>query len=436
MKKLITLILGVLLTSSIFAEDRNNILKVYNWADYISPEVLASFPDWYKQQTGEDIEIIYNTFDINENMLTQIEVGYEDYDVVCPSEYIIDRMLKSSLLLPLDKSIIPDSIYYFNNVASFAIENFRQMSNKVDVSDYAIGYMWGTTGWLYNEAYTDPKDLTSWDAIFNPKFNKAIYMKDAYRDVYTVMVQYAYYKDLLDSTITKEELVQNLKKEYIDSVEVLLKLAKDNIAGWEVDFGKEEMARGTNYINLSWSGDALWAIQEASEVGINLNYIVPKEGTNIWFDGWVIPKYAQNKKAAVYFIDYMCRPDNAIKNMEEIGYVSVIGTPEILEWAQDTIHDSIDVSYMFGPEATKVRVNPILYPDKSVIDRAALMKDGGKYNNDLTNMWNSVKGDNLSIGWIIVIGIFIVALIVLIIVKMTNKNLPTQVKKKTKRYGK
>ena len=124
-----------------FAADRAHTLKVYNWADYIDMDnVLNSFPAWYKAQTGEEVNVIYQTFDINESMLTQIEVGKEDYDVVCPSEYIIERMLKQNLLQKIQKELVPDSVNYFKNVAQFVTDKFQQIAPEgVDASDYTIG---------------------------------------------------------------------------------------------------------------------------------------------------------------------------------------------------------------------------------------------------------------------------------------------------------
>ena len=391
----------------IFAADRAHTLKVYNWADYIDMDnVLNTFPEWYKAQTGEDVEVIYQTFDINESMLTQIEVGKEDYDVVCPSEYIIERMLKLNLLQKIQKELVPDSVYYFDNVAPFVAEKFQQIAPEGMVAaDYTVGYMGGTTGWMYNpkaleENSVDVSLLKSWSALTNPVFKNHIYMKDAFRDVYSVLVLYAYQEELAAGKVTKEELMKDITDERIARVENLLKEAKDNIAGWEVDFGKEEMTKGKMWLNLSWSGDAQWAIDEAAEMGLELKYIVPDEGSNVWYDGWVIPIYAKNPKAATFFIDYMCKPENAIYNMEEIGYVSVIATPEIFEWANDeeAWPETVDASYFFGDIAKKAHLNPVQYPDIAVINKCALMHDAGDQTEALIAMWNRVKGDNLSTG--------------------------------------
>ena len=432
LRTLVVLVMAALMACPLFtqAADRAHTLKVYNWADYIDMDnVLNNFPAWYKEQTGEDVEIIYQTFDINESMLTEIEIGHEDYDVICPSEYIIERMLRRGLLQPINKNFgeLPD---YTKLVAPFAQEMFQQMvaekeQEDMKASDYTVGYMWGTTGFLYNPKFVDEADIRSLGGLLNPKFKDRIFMKDAFRDVYSVVVLYVYRDEIARGEVTRDELVAHVTDERIARVEEFLRQAKNNIAGWEVDFGKEEMAKGKTWLNLSWSGDAQWAIDEASEVGVELKYIVPEEGSNVWFDGWCIPKYAQNVKAASYFINYLCMPENAILNMEEIGYVSVIASPEILEWA-DNAEDNeqtADLSYFFGPEATAIHANQVLYPDKSVIDRCALMHDCDTKTAAMLDMWNRVKGDNLGgSNLMMIVGIVIVLLILFFVILGINKN--------------
>ena len=180
-------------------------------------------------------------------------------------------------------------------------------------------------------------------------------------------------------------------------------------------FCLRKMSKGRGVVSLNWSGDAVWAIEEAAEVGVNLNYIVPEEGSTVWCDGWVIPKYAHNIKAATYFIDFMCRPDIAIRNMEETGYIAANASPEVLESQINEELEPIDVSYFFGPEATAVRVDPVLYPDKAVIDRCALEHDWGEDTAKLLAMWSRIKGDNASSLTYIVIGIALAAIILAVV---------------------
>ena len=330
-------------------EERSHVLKVYNWADYIDEDVLAEFPAWYKQQTGEDIRLIYQVFDINEIMLTKIERGHEDFDVVCPSEYIIERMLKKDLLLPIDRNFgkTPD---YLPNISPYIRRELNKTSQPGrTTTDYAVPYMWGTAGILYNRNFITPDEAGSWHCLWNSKNKGKILMKDSYRDAYGTAIIYAHARQLADSTVTVEQLMNDNSPEAIALAEKYLKAMKPNIAGWEADFGKEMMTKNKTWLNLTWSGDAVWAIEEAEAVGVDLAYEVPREGSNIWYDGWVIPKYAGNPKAAAYFINYLCRPDIALRNMDAIGYVSAVATPEIMEAKQDTaIATRSDLSYFFG----------------------------------------------------------------------------------------
>ena len=434
------LALPCLFVSNSYAADREHTLKIYNWADYIDMDnVLNTFPDWYYEQTGEKVNILYQTFDINESMLTEIEKGHEDYDVICPSEYIIERMLRQGLLLPINKDFgsTPD---YTTNVAPFAVEKFQQMApqgSDIQVSDYTVGYMWGTTGILYNTKLVNKEDIHSLGGLLNPKFKEKVFMKDAFRDIYSVVVLYVYRDEIANGEVTRDELVAHVTDERIARVEAFLQQAKDNIAGWEVDFGKEEMTKGNSWLNLSWSGDAQWAIEEASHVGVELDYLVPDEGSNVWFDGWCIPKYAVNTKAASYFINYMCMPQNAILNMEEIGYVSVIASPEVLEWADDDdIEETADLSYMFGDSATSVHANQVLYPDKSVIDRCALMHDCGDETEAMLAMWSRVKGDNLSPKLVAVVLIVLVLIVAFAISQTITKRRQRNLQRRRKNHKK
>ena len=411
MKKFLILaaLSAVLLSCS---SNRDQVLKVYNWSDYIDESVLPEFEAWYKAQTGEDIKVVYQTFDVNETMLSKIEKGHEDYDVVCPSDYIIERMLNEGLILPLDFASIPEEINYIaHNRSPFMYEMFREINPSIDANDYSVPYMWGTTGIIYNTEKVSAEEAGTWDVIRNPKFAGQILIKDAARDVYGPVLIYLKQKELKEGKVTLQELMHDSSDESIAAVENYLRQVKDGVLGWEADFGKDQMTKGRGVVSLNWSGDAVWAIEEAAEVGVSLDYIVPEEGSTVWFDGWVIPKYAKNLKAATYFINFMCRPDIAIRNMDETGYVSANGAIEVLESQIDEEWEPIDLSYFFGPEADSVCVNPVLYPDKAVIDRCALEHDWGDETDKLLAMWSRVKGDNASSLTYIIIGLAAVAVI-------------------------
>ena len=414
-------------------EQRMQILKVYNWGDYIDEELIPEFEAWYEEQTGESVEIIYQTFDINEVMLAKIENGEADFDVVCPSEYIIERMLRGDMLLPIltpefVEEIDAKDINYFDCVSPYIKEQFGLLEapEGVDPNDYSVGYMWGTTGILYNKKYVTQEEASSWDLMFDKRLKDKIFVKDAFRDVYSPMLIYAKTlegrangtlgEDEFLDIDTIHELMYDSSDESIALVEGYLKRMKELVAGWEADFGKEMMTQEKAWINLMWSGDAVWAIDEASSVDVELGYVVPEEGSVVWFDGWVIPKYARNLRAARYFIDYMCMPENAIRNMDATGYVSVVATEEVFDTLEDLCYaepEVCDLSYLFvdsegnpleGSES--VMADPVLYPDKSVIDRCGVMHDSGDRTDKMLEMWSRVKGDNLSVGMLVGIIVF------------------------------
>ena len=419
MKKILYIVAAVLLMAGC-SEDREHILKVYNWADYIDEELIDEFETWYEDQTGEPVEIIYQTFDINETMLSKIELGHEDYDVVCPSDYIIERMLANDLLLPLERDFgeTPD---YIGNVAPYIVEKFNQIEgNGKNANDYSVGYMWGTVGLTYNPKYIPDEEVKSWDVLRNPAYSGKVLMKDAFRDVYTSLLV-ALNKEAIDAGEKSIEKISfDTSEESIKLVEDYLNSFKESVCGWEADFGKEQMTKELAWINLTWSGDAQWAIDEAADIGMDLRYAIPETGSAVWFDGWVIPKYAKNIKAARYFINFMCKPENALRNMDMTGYVSAIGGDEILESISDPEEfEPIDASYFFGAQADSVCINPVMYPEKNIIERCAMMHDRG--TEELLKMWSRIKGDSSSAWTYILICLVFAGLIAAVIVKYTKK---------------
>ena len=445
MRKFYTIFLSLLavmlLPGCYDSESRENVLKIYNWGDYIDEEVLAAFPEWYKEQTGEDVRIVYQTFDINEIMLTKIERGKEDFDVVCPSEYIIERMLVKDLLVPIDTAF-GKTPNYIHNISPYVRGEMEKLSVPGrPTSKYAVGYMWGTAGILYNKSNVTREEASTWHSLWDSKFRNKLLMKDSYRDAYGTAVIYANRDALAKGDIRVEDLMNNYSPEAIATAEKYLKELKPNIAGWEADFGKEMMTKNKAYLNMTWSGDAVWAIEEADAVGVELGYEVPMEGSNVWFDGWVIPRYSRNRKAASYFINYLCRPDVALANMETIGYVSAVATPEILEEKIDTTLETYsNLAYFFGPEARQIQIDPIQYPDSSVVARCAIIRDAGDNTQAVLDMWSHVKGDNLGGGLVAVILITLVVLVIYVsyqkIKRYKNRQNQSRRKRRVKRHVK
>ena len=411
MKRLFTILAAAALVCAC-GGDRDQILKVYNWSDYIDESVIPEFEQWYEEQTGESVKVIYQTFDVNETMLSKIEKGKEDYDVVCPSDYIIERMLREDLLLPIDRDFGNTPNYIDSNLAPYIRSCFDKMEGcGKNANDYSVGYMWGTTGILYNAKYVTDEEASTWDVLRNPKFADKIFIKDSARDVFSQIILLLRQDDIKSGKVTMDELMLDSSDKALADVENYMQQVRPLVAGWEADFGKDQMTQERGWISLNWSGDGVWAAEEAAEMGVDLQFSLPKEGFTVWFDGWVIPKYAQNTKAARYWINFMSRPDIVIRNVEETGYVSCSGAAEVMEAFTDEEFEPIDLSYFFGEGAEAVCANPVLYPDRADIERSTQEHDWGDRTPELIAMWGRVKGENANAMTGIVIGAVIAAAI-------------------------
>jgi len=375
---------------------RMKILKIYNWADYIDEKLLTEFPKWYKEQTGEDVKIVYQVFDMPEVMYTKVVLGKEDFDLACPTQYLCERMLKEGMLLPVDRNL-GQTKDYFGNISPFLRERMEAFSmTGKSAADYIFPYMWGTSGILYNTDKVSKDEVQSWACLWDPKNKGKILMKDHYWDIYNMAATYGFNDEITSGKRTLYDVSNDHADEDIAMVEKHLKLLRPNIAGWEADFGKEMMTKGEMWMNYAWSGDAVWAIEEAAAVGVSLDYSVPKEGSNIWVDCWIIPKYARNVKAASYFLDYLCQPEIALRNMDVCGYSSAVATPEIVEAQTDSaLAETVNLSYFFGTGNDSLHINPVQYPDSSVVGRCVLLHDFLDKNDKVLEMWSRVKGNSL-----------------------------------------
>jgi len=396
-------------------EKRQHVLKIYNWADYIDEDLLTEFPVWYKEQTGEDIEIVYQVFDMENVMYTKVSLGQEDFDLVCPTQSIMQRMIHNDLLLPISHDF-GDTPDYMNNMSPFIVERLNEYDIKgKKAGDYAVPYMWGVSGILFNPDKISAEEVKSWGCFWDPKNKGEMLMKDSYSDAYATAAVYGYRDEIASGKRSVYSVINDHTDADIAMVEEQLKAMKPNLYGWEADFGKDMMTKGEIWFCYAWNGDAVWAIEEAADVNVTLDFAVPEEGSNVWFDCWVIPKYAKNTKAASYFLNYLCMTDVVLRNMDVSGYCSAVATPEILEAAVDsTLENTVDLSYFFGPGNDSLLIDPIQYPDKSVVERCAIINDYLDKNEDVLAMWSRARGDSLGsmtyliIGIILIVGIFIV----------------------------
>ena len=281
---------GTLGTAFASAEE----LTVFNWFDYIDPAVI----DLFEEETG--ITVKYVNFTTNEEMYTKLEAGAGTYDVIFPSEYMIERMIAHDMLEELDLSAMPN----FANVMDRLKDPSYDPGNK-----YSVPYMWGTLGYLYNSEMVD-EELTSWSALFDEKYAGNVIMMNSMRDSIGLALKYLGY-----SMNTRSEAELNEAKD------LLIKQKQDKIqCGYLLDETKDKMIAGEAAMAVMWSGDALYAMEGNDK----LAYVVPEEGSNVWIDGMCIPKSSKNQEAAMKFIDFMCRPDIAEKNQDYIYYSSPV----------------------------------------------------------------------------------------------------------------
>ncbi|MDE5896801.1 MAG: ABC transporter substrate-binding protein [Clostridia bacterium] len=413
-------------------------------------DMITDFEHWYKQQYGISVRVEYSTFGTNEDMYNQIKLGNK-YDLACPSEYMIMKLASEDLLEPLGNEFLDPNNelnYYIRNVSPFIGEKFE--SGILDVPsapeddpphwrDYAAGYMWGTTGLIYNPETVDESDLEQgWKIMCDSKYRGKVTTKDNVRDSYFVALAILYRDELLtlkeqnengaisdkDYTASVTRIMNRRDNATVLAVEKILLQMKDNIFGFETDTGKSDMVKGTIALNFAWSGDAVYALDEAEGQGVSLNYYMPRESANLFFDGWVIPKDAnrspQTKQAAQAFINFMSLPRNAVRNSYYIGYTSVIGGEEMFEYAENTYGAEeddetaveYDLSYFFGtdrdyiisvPEEQLKRQLYAQYPPQSDTLRCAVMDYYGKEADDMINeLWTRVKGESLD-AWAIAV---------------------------------
>ncbi|WP_449621554.1 ABC transporter substrate-binding protein [Robertmurraya sp. Marseille-Q9965] len=300
MNRLIRVFLAVVIASALllFAINRlnkaegfagDNTLTIYNWGDYIDDELI----DRFEEETG--IKVIYETFDSNEAMLTKIQQGGTTYDIAVPSEYMIDKMREEDLLIPLDHSKIPN----LKNIDERFMDLPFDPANK-----YSVPYFWGTVGIVYNTKMLDDIEITSWSDLWDPALKNEILLVDGAREVMGMGLNSLNYS-LND---TNEEHLKEAK-EKLDSLTPNIKA----IVGDEIKIliANEEAAVG-----VVWSGDAADMMWENE----NLDYVVPSEGSNLWFDNMVIPKTAKNVDAAHKFINFMLDPEVSAQNTEWVSY--------------------------------------------------------------------------------------------------------------------
>lgn len=445
MKKIASLILCALLCLGILPPSyaQEEVLRVYNWQDYInegkdddgakiSDSVIELWEKDYYSRTGKKARVQYDTFETNETMINTLRTGKTSYDLVCPSDYIIQKMLSATLSGEDDSiSIEKFDISQMENYATYVSPYISDLFEKNGWTDYAVGYMWGTVGFLYNPQAVKYEDVSTWDFFWNTDYKNRSTCKDVSRDAYVVGSLYVHRDDLRQKVAEYEkggisasqlqkavnDVANDTSRSNIDKVEEALSQMKRNIYGFEVDSGKTDIVSGKIDANLAWSGDAVYAMDLAEEEDDKkLAFVIPHEGSTIWFDGWVMPKGA-NVVLAQDFVDFLCKPEIAAMNMDYIGYTSVVAGDELYDLVCENygVEDGKyehDLSYFFkgtlSPDKYTsdgrviVRTDEIgrqlttQYPSLQETARCGIMEDFGDRNQMVLEMWSVVKSNNIS----------------------------------------
>ncbi|MCR4643520.1 MAG: extracellular solute-binding protein [Lachnospiraceae bacterium] len=442
-------------SSSGDSADEGVVLRVCNWEEYIdlgdwdeeetinleSGDIIGEnalyedFEEWYYETYGEHVKVEYSCFGTNEELYNMLTLG-DEFDLVCPSDYMFMKLMTEDKLTAFSDGFFDEDIpenYYVRNVSPFIREKFDDHEIGGERwSEYAAAYMWGVTGFLYDPEKVDAEKMNSWNALCDQELKRQITIKDNVRDAYFPalagfkrdrLTDPAFIADPDYAALLEREMNDN-SEETVDAALGWLQAAKDNAYSFETDSGKADIVSGKVLANVQWSGDAVYAMDQAEEDGFLLAYSVPEECTNLWFDGWVMLKDGvgadeKKQKAAEAFVNFISRPDNAVRNMYYIGYTSSIsgGTDgdavfEYAEWTYGAEDDEeepeeYDLSWFFDRgedeeymiETSEDQITRQLfaqYPTPEVMERSSIMcYFDDEANARINHMWINVRCFNL-----------------------------------------
>ncbi|WP_429084453.1 ABC transporter substrate-binding protein [Brassicibacter mesophilus] len=336
------LVLAIGLVSTGCGGEGQTVLNVYNWGDYIDETVIDEFEKEF------NIKVNYETFATNEDMYVKIKSGGTNYDVAFPSDYMIEKMIKEDMLLKIDMNNIPNYKYIG--------DRFKNLDFDPN-NEYSVPYMWGTVGILYN-ANMVKDTVDSWDILWDEKYEGQILMLDSQRDSIAVALKKLGYS--LNSRSIDE--LDKAKEELIKQKPLVLAYVGDEV--------KDMMIGEEAALAVVWSGDAIYMMEENE----NLRYVVPKEGSNYWFDNIVIPNTSKHKKEAEMFIDFMTRPEISLKNTEYIGY-STTNTETMKMLDEEIIN------------------NNAAYPSDEKLKGSEIFLDPGDFIKEYDKIWTEIKAN-------------------------------------------
>ena len=402
MKKIVSIILVIALIAALAATffactPREEKLKLYMPGEYIDEEIFEEFEAWYKEQTGKKVKVELKTFNAVEDIQLAVEGSKADYDLLCPSDYMVEYLVKKNLVQKFDQSIVGKV-----DAETFKSE-YVELAKLYDPTlEYAIPYMYGTLGLVYDYSKTGKK-LTSWSSLFTNEYAGHRSVKKSMRDAYAAACLYN-----AGSTLTalsgqaKKQAVQNVFEDTSASTIAAAKNAllavKNGGAVWDVDAVKFEMAANDDnapYVALMWSCDAGYVMNDyedddgnEKEGNRNLWYVVPEEGGNVYIDNFVISKYAVNVEAANWFLKYLCTKDVAIKNSEYSGTISVVKA------AYDALYEDYtdaENEMLSGVDAEwRAMFIETMFPSEETLNRCGMMRDFQAGKDEVVAMWGAI----------------------------------------------
>ena len=463
-----------------------------------NPDMMDQFVA-YMAHKGIEVDYVYDTFDTNETMYNELMTGKSNYDIICTSDYMLQKLISNDLIQPISKSgeytestelesirgNVSDFLWnIFDEIHPKNLKDNSYIEDKI-LSQYSVPYMWGTVGLMYNPEFYgyNPnlpedaseeeiakndeilegiiEDFSSWDVLYkkdgqDTRYTNTFSIKDSVRDVYAVSIVHAFKDEIAELDVEDPEFNKKLNAIFnrcddatIQKVKEDMLLLKENSFGFEVDSGKTDMVEGKIGANLSWSGDSTWAIQEAeATANKELYFSIPQEGSNIWFDGFCIPKTSTHYEIARDFIDFMSQPSQAIQNMWSVGYTSATSGDEMLDYVYECydVREEVggeseetgipyDISYFFDgslsedyadiPDVSVLQANPdnvgrdlsAQYPTSEELPHLCVMDDFGTQNEHVLNMWEHIRTNALPL-WAIILIVLEALLAISLIVYM------------------
>ncbi len=495
MKKNKLLMLLPISLASVFAlsgcdnKEETKVLRILNCEDYIyeyedgDEEYAADKYDyqmdmvdqfiayWADNHDGEEIEVVYDTFDTNETMFNELQTGKTTYDVIVPSDYMVQKLLSNDMLEKFDDDKLDE---LWENISPYLKNKFEGIkAGDESIYNYSIPYMWGTVGVMYNPEYYKNLDedhvhelFSDWHSLYEDELKGSFSIKDSVRDTYAVSLVHSF-RDKISEITDNEELTtlfNSSDAKTMEKVKTDMEALKKNAFGFECDSGKTDMTTQKIGANMCWSGDATWAITEAEEFDLTLYYSIPTTyfgvdddgndividnggASNVWFDGFCMPKSEDlHKDLAQEFIKFMSQPENAAQNCYCVGYTPGVAGDAMLDymydcydirgevggeidpsWVEGEDYSWYDLSYFFNGSLSEEYENAhaaklmasqeyvgrqltAQYPSNDILDRLAIMNDFGPEGNArLLDMWEQVRTNALPLWGIIVLAIEVAA---------------------------